>query len=333
MDTIKRIVFFNGHQNGDVANSRGIVEYLTKHLGESYEYYFLTLRTELGSSGAITFGENIIIHNPIVQGLLPFMPQGWNPDIKTAHERNEVCFVHEDTLFLNVWIGCSPFFIENRASKRGITRRSLQYQICEYIEAIKQVIGVDIPYPTELQSLSPRTTNPKNKTLVDNFALTLRGTFNKAVLICNGNVMSDQTPQFSFGEIIRQVVTDSPDTAFLFTDKNFDSTADNCFFTDDIFPVPNLSEIDYLSKYIDIIVSRMSGPGIITMNRENYLDSSKTLISFTTDPNIAFEALSSDEEIEAEEWGIEGGAKLIWSRDMNPESIANIIKQAIDEIN
>jgi len=330
---IKRIAFFNGHQNGDVANSRGLVEYITRYLGDKYEYYFLTLRTELGSSGAITFGNHIKIHNPIVQGLLPFMPQGWNPDIKTAHERGEVCFVHEDTLFLNVWIGCSPFFIENRASKRGITRKSLQYQICEYIEVIKQVIGIDIIHPTELESLSPRTTAPKNKELVDNFITTLRSTFKKAILICNGNVMSDQTPQFSFGEILRQVINNSPDTAFLFTDKNFENTADNCFFTDDILPVPNLSEIDYLSKDINIIVSRMSGPGIITMNRENYLDSSKTLISFTTDPNIAFEALSSDEEIEAEKWGIDGGAKLIWSRDMNAESIANIIKQAIDEIN
>jgi len=330
---IKRIVFFNGHQNGDVANSRGIVEYLSKHLGEFYEYYFLTLRTELGSSGAITFGNHIKIHNPIVQGLLPFMPEGWDPDIKTAHVRGEVCFVYKDTLFLNVWIGCSPFFIENRASKRGITRKSLQYQICECIEVIKQVTGVEVPYPAELESLSSRTSNPKNKELVDNFTSTLKSNFKKVILICNGNVMSDQTPQFSFGEILRQVVDNSPDTAFLFTDKNFDSTAGNCLFTDDIFPVPNLSEIDYLSKDIDIIVSRMSGPGIITMNRENYLDSSKTLISFTTDPNIAFEALSSDEEIEAEKWGIEGGAKLIWSRDMNPESIANIIKQAIDEIN
>jgi hypothetical protein len=330
---IKRIVFFNGHQNGDVANSRGVVEYITKHLGENYEYYFLTLRTELGKSGAITFGENIIIHNPIVQGLLPFMPQGWNPDIKTAHERGEIYFMYEDTIFLNVWMGACTWFKEHRPEKGGITRKSLQHQIYECIEVIKQVIDVDIPYPTEIESLSPRTTSPKNKNLVDAFTPTLKNTFQKSILICNGPVMSDQTPQFSFGEILKDIIYNSPDTAFLFTDKNFNNTAYNCFFTDDLFPIPNLSEIDYLSKDINIIVSRMSGPGIITMNRENYLDNSKTLISFTTDPNIAFEALGSDEEIELESWGIEGGAKLIWSRDMNPESITNIIKQAIDEIN
>lgn len=330
---IKRVVFFNGHQNGDVANSRGVVEYISRHLGDKYEYYFLTLKTELGPTGGITFGEHVNIHNPMSQGLLPFMPVGWNPDIHTAHERDEIYFVYEDTIFLNVWMGASNWFKENRSEKGGITRKALQNQICECIEVIKQVAYIDIPYPTELQSLSTRTANPKNKTLVDNFISTIEDAFKKKILICNGYVLSSQTPQFNFGEILAEVINNSPETAFLFTDKNFSSTADNCLFTDDIFPVPNLSEIDYLSKDIDIIVSRMSGPGIITMNRDNYLDSSKTLISFTTDPNIAFEALSSDEEIEAQRWGIEGGAKLIWSRDMNPESIANIIKQAIDEIN
>lgn len=329
---IKRIVFFNGHQNGDVANSRGLVDYISNHLGSGYEYYFLTLRTELGPTGAITFGKHINIHNPTTQGLLPFMPQGWNPDIKTAHERDEIYFVCDDTIFLNVWMGACAWFKEHRP-EGGITRKSLQHQICECIEFIKQALDIDIPYPTELESLSPRTTDPKNKDLVDNFIPKLKGSFKKAVLICNGYVMSSQTPQFSFGEMLGELVNNSPDTAFLFTDKNFDSTAGNCFFTDDIFPVPNLSEIDYLSKDVDIVVSRMSGPGIITMNRENYLDSTKILISFTTDPNIAFEALSSDEEIEAELWGIEGGAKLVWSRDMNSESIVNTIKQAINEIN
>jgi hypothetical protein len=329
---IKRIVFFNGHQNGDVANSRGVVNYISNHLGDSYDYYFLTLKTELGPNGAVTFGKHVNIHNPITQGLLPFMPQGWNPDIHTAHERDEIYFVYEDTIFLNVWMGACTWFKEHRPEV-GITRKSLQYQICECIEFIKQVIDVDIPYPTELESLSPRTTNPKNKELVDAFAPTLKNTFRKSVLICNGYVLSSQTPQFSFGEILRELVNNSPDTAFLFTDKNFNTTEGNCFFTDDIFPVPNLSEIDYLSKDVDIIVSRMSGPGIITMNRENYLDSTKTLISFTTNPNIAFEALGSDEEIEAEKWGREGGARLIWSRDLYPENIVTIIKNALDEIN
>jgi hypothetical protein len=329
-EQLKRIVFFNGHQNGDVANSRGLVDYITKELGDVYEYYFLTLRTELGSKGAVRFGDNINIHNPIVQGLLPFMPPQWNPDIKTAHERGDIYFVYGDTLFLNVWIGCSHYYMSHRSPRGGgITRESLRQQICEVIDVIHQAGGPILPYPTDIESLSSRTTNPHNKQLVDDFLEELHKKYKKMVLICNGPVLSSQTPQFSFGNILQDTMQANEDIAFVFTDKNFVTNNSNCFFTDDHFPVPNLSEIDYLSKDCEVIVSRMSGPGIITMNRDNYLDSTKTLISFTLQPNIAFEALGSDSEIENRKWASPQGATMVWSNDMNESSIKNTIEQYI----
>ncbi len=325
---MKRIVFFNGHQNGDVANSRGVVEYVTSRLGRDYEYYFLTLRTELGPKGAIKFPDSVTIHNPITQGLLPFMPPGWNPDIKTAHERGEVYFLYEDTLFLNVWIGCSHYYQTSRVPKGGgITRESLRQQACEVIDIIQEAGGPKLEYPTDLEILSRRTTNPDNKVLVDDFIDKLMMEYRKVVLVCNGPVMSNQTPQFNFGKILQHTVEDCSDVAFVFTDRNFNPTSKNCLFTDDVFPVPNLSEIDYFSSSCSVIVSRMSGPGIITMNQDNYLDSTKTLISFTSDPNIGFEALGSDVEIENRQWVSPAGAQMVWTSDTTEQSIIATIKQ------
>lgn len=324
---MKRIVFFNGHQNGDVANSRGLVHYVTSKLGTQYEYYFLTLRTELGPKGGIKFEDNVNIHNPIVQGLLPFMPIGWNPDIKTAHERGEVYFMYGDTLFLNVWIGCSAYFLANRASKGGgITRESLRQQACEIVDVIHQAGGPQIDYPTELEILSRRTTNPDNKEKVDNFIAILKSSYERVVLVCNGSVMSGQTTQFNFGEILQKTIQNYPQVAFIFTDKNFQTESSNCYFTDEVFPLPNLSEIDYFSKDCDVIVSRMSGPGIITMNYDNYLDSTKVLISFTLDPNIGFEALGSDLEIERKQWNSPNGALMVWTDDLSENAIVNTIE-------
>ena len=326
---MKRIVFFNGHQNGDVANSRGVVHYITDRLKDQYEYYFLTLRTELGQKGAVKFDDNIIIHNPIVQGLLPFMPPMWNPDIKTAHERGETYFLYGDTLFLNVWIGSSPYFMQNRAIHGGgITRESLCKQTCELIDIIHEAGGPLIEYPSELDTLAQRTANPDNKALVDTLANKL-STFRKVVLICNGPVMSSQSDQFNFGEILTGLMSQYSDVAFVYTDSNFQNNLDNCFFVNDHVPLPNLSEIDYLSKWCDVIVSRMSGPGIITMNKDNYLDSNKTLISFTVNPHIAFEALSSDNEINNRSWNSPSGARMVWTNNHTPQSIIQTIESNI----
>jgi hypothetical protein len=326
---MKRIVFFNGHQNGDVANSRGVVHYITENLGNSIEYYFLTLRTELGPKGAVKFNDNIIIHNPITQGLLSFMPPQWNPDIKTAHERGEVYFMYGDTLFVNVWIGSSQYYNQNRVPVGGgITRESLRMQACELIDVIREAGGPSIEYPKELDTLSTRTTNPDNKHHVEMFASKL-SKFKKVVLVCNGPVMSQQSSQFSFGDILKQFIAENEQVAFVFTDRNFEASTDNCFFFNDYSPTPNLSEIDYFSSWCDVIMTRMSGPGIITMNKQNYLDPSKTLISFTLSPNIAFEALASDEEISKQQWSSPNGAKMVWTADHSEHSIVETIKTSL----
>lgn len=325
MSEYKKIVFFNGHQHGDIANSRGVVSYITKQLGNSYEYFFLHHRMP----DSILFGEDIPVYNQYEHygKSFPFPLLG---DIKSSHEMRHH-YVVDDMIFLNMWIGCSPYYTSNRAPKgHGITRKSLLGQTIECINYLKEVAGIDIPHPSnELDVIPRRLSEPRNKNLVDELLQKIRPEYRKLVLIPNGEVESRQVPQFNFGEQIQQLIVDNQDIAFIFTAKNFSTENFNVYFVDDHFPIPNLTEIDYLSNNCDVLITRASGPGCVISTIENYLDKSKTFISFTSNPNIGFEALCSDEEIESKSWGNENTAKMIWSNDFSPENLCKIIGNAI----
>jgi hypothetical protein len=247
-------------------------------------------------------------------------------------------------IFINVWVGASLFYSKNRAHVGGITRESLHKQTCEIIDYLNRYHNNSIPYPSELEVLPTRTQNPKNKQLVDDFIAKLKAKYSKIILIANNHVESSQTPQFNFGSILENVMANHQDTAFVYTANSsthqslndsvyFESNQTNYFIFDDVCPIPNLSEIDYFSECCDILVTRMSGPGIIFITNDTYLDPKKTVVSFTTNPYIAFEALSSDEEIANRSWGINGGAKLKWCSDITNDGISNVINTTLNEIN
>jgi hypothetical protein len=325
MSEFKKIVFFNGHQNGDIANNRGVVSYITKHLGDRYEYFYLHNR----NPDAILFGENIKVFNPE-----PYYGKQFQyptlGDIKMSHVFRKN-YVIDDMIFLNLWIGISEYYLSHRAPKgHGITRKSLMEQTIECIEYLKQTDGVEIPYPTsELETLPRRLEYPLNKQLVDSFVQKVKPNYRKLVLIPNGQVESGQTPQFNFGDELKPLIDTNQDVCFIFTAKNFQNQNSNVYFVDDQFPIPNLTEIDYLSKDCNVLITRASGPGCIVSTLDNYLDISKTFISFTNNHCISFEALSSDGEIEKMSWGNENTAKMIWSNDFSSENICKIIGDAI----
>ena len=325
MSEYKKIVFFNGHQNGDIANTRGVVSYITKQLGDSFEYFFVHHRRP----DAILFGENIPVYNQYENygKLFPFPLLG---DIKSSHEMRHH-YVVDDMIFLNMWIGCSPYYKSNRAPKgHGITRRSLLEQTIECINYLKEVADIDISHPSnELDVIPRRLSDPRNKSLVDELLEKIKPKYRKLVLIPNGEVESGQVPQFNFGDQIQSLIENNQDVGFIFTAKNFNTQNSNIYFVDDYFPIPNLTEIDYLSNSCDVLITRASGPGCVISTAENYLDTSKTFISFTVNPCIGFEALCSQEEIDAKNWGNQYTAKMIWSDDFSPENLCKVIRESI----
>lgn len=318
----KRIVFFNGHQHGDIANTRGIVNYIVNKLGHSFDYFFVHQKHQ----DAVQFNERVQVIRQEPSAEIPFPILG---DVKSSHEQR-LHYVIDDTIYLNLWIGCSPYYLEFRSTNgHGITRKSLQHQAIECIDYIKQVANIDIDHPSENDTLPITTDIGRNKQLISDFVSRIKSSYRKCVLIPNGNVESDQTPQFNFGDQLKQLMMDNQDVMFIYTAKNFDFQSDNIIFIDDCFSFPNLKDIDIISKYCDVLITRASGPGCVVSTFDNYYDTTKTFISFTINPCIAFEALCSDEEIENRKWGYENTAKMIWSNDFSSENLCRVIGEAI----
>ena len=325
MSEYNKIVFFNGHQNGDISNSRGVVNYIVEKLGNSFQYIYLHNRNPYG----IFFDDKVEIYNPgnHYGKQFPYQHLG---DIKASHHFR-LHYTLDDMVFLNVWIGCSPYYVQNRIPKgNGITKKSIYNQTIEPIDYLNELLNVSIPYPNSEEDVMPHSVkNPRNKQIIDNFVSDVLSKYRKSVLIPNGQVESGQTPQFNFGNEISNIIELNQDVAFIFTEKNFEPNFDNCHFVNEICDIPNLNEIDYLSRNCNVLITRASGPGCLVSTLENYKDTTKTFISFTSNPAIAFEALCTDEEIESRTWGDENTAKMIWSDNFTPENISMIIGNSI----
>lgn len=156
----------------------------------------------------------------------------------------------------------------------------------------------------------------------------------KKILFSNGIAMSGQ----SFGEDMSHIINDFglkyPQHDFICT-KKFQTDLKNIFFTDDIFVSItetsdiktlwndrktqncDLNEISYLSKFCDMIVGKNSGPFIFCMTKENFLDPSKTIISFNRDMEDSLG------------YGIDIECQYIFSNTFKYQSIANIIQESL----
>ena len=274
-------------------------------------------------------------------------------DILDFRESKITCFTHEDIIFINLWIASSVFFTKKIKTgiNVGITKESLFRHSYEIINNIEHYTKKKIKYPTNvLQTMPSSVAFPVNKTKIDNFINNTLSLYRKKVIIPNGSVCSNQCPAFNLGNIVLDggLIKKYPDVLFIFTapfdslgtlclfktsyscDEIIDLSIKNIIFIDDIVDPPNLNEIDYLSRHCDILLTRASGPGCVYSTRDNYLDKFKTFISFTSGPGIAFEAMSTEEEISSTKWGgDQDKAKMIWSNNFSGENICSIIENEI----
>jgi len=323
--TISKIVFFNGHQHGDLANNRGVVNYITPYLKE-LDLFCVHMK----NPDSIYFNDNVKIHNPSTY-----------PDSKLLSTHiGHIKFcgfqstVANDTLFINLWIGLSPSFKDNRKDTGiGITRQSLMNQTIEIINIIKQHTNIEIPYPTDAKQTMPSSIKhpTKNHKEIEHFTQKVLPNYRKKILISNGHVESCQCPPFNIGDLLIQggIVQKYRDVLFILTAESQQTSSNNIVLINNIVPIPNLNEIDYISRYCDVLITRASGPGCMFSTQENFYDTSKTFISFTTNKNIALEALSSVDAIKNESWGNENTAKMIWSNNFSSNNICSIIEKTI----
>lgn len=329
MTTFNKIVFYNGHQHGDLANSRGVVSYIANYL-QDMDLYFIHIK----DARSIFFHDKVKSYNI---SSFPYADSIEKAGINCIRMSDNICYIYEDIIFINLWIGRSPWFCANNQPKGyGITKESLLRLTYEAIYNIEHHTKKKITYPTSvLQTMPSSTTFPQHKTIIDDFISNKLVHYRKKIIIPNGPVESTQCPNFNMGDMIQNggLIKKYPDVLFIFTaafSLNQESNnADNVVFIDNIVPIPNLNEIDYLSRYCDALVTRASGPGCVYSTRDNYLDKSKTFISFTSSPTIAFEAMSMPEQIDSRNWESKDKAKMIWSNDFSEHNICNIIENSI----
>lgn len=329
---INKIIFYNHFQHGDLALSRGIVNWIVQAFNSMMFNYPIDYKIpqHLQLATEIVFGEQDIY---LIKKFNFYYLMSRNPNsvffdhrIKNANSPSEaglnagasVDLSNKGELYINTSIGSSPTYMNRIDGEGNPISKPIDFILdfsflhcIEIIDRIKQITQIELPYPNKKIDILPRSNNnPPQKSKVDQLIYKLKN-FSKKILICNGTVMSNQTPNFCIRSLIMSFVRDNPQIAFIYTSKRND-LMDNEFIIDEYCDVPNLNEIDYFSTFCDAIITRRSGPGEMIQTYENFFDSSKTIISLYNWKDGAF-------------YFSEGSAKLKWTNNYTSDSIISLL--------
>jgi hypothetical protein len=110
----------------------------------------------------------------------------------------------------------------------------------------------------------------------------------KLVLVCNGSTGSQHAENFSMAEMVGRMPV-REDVVYILTERVW-PTGSDVFFSDDITDRTGRCDafaISYLSTFCDVIVGRCSGAQMPCETKRNWMDPSKTLLSFTHHDNGA----------------------------------------------
>jgi len=141
------------------------------------------------------------------------------------------------------------------------------------------------------------------------------------VLIDNGNVQSNQAYNFDFSPIIERLVTNYPEIDFIITHR-INHIAKNLFTTAEIIQSESscdLNEISYLSLFCDTIIGRNSGPFVFAQVKENWMDETKAILSFTYTQEGSTFVLNQPVKM-----------KKFWSPRTDPDSVYDMCRKVIE---
>jgi hypothetical protein len=290
---IENLVFYNHWQNGDIHVSREFVKFFIDHI-PSRNYIYLNHKSPelLKDIPQLRVEEEGLIY---LDNDSPFM---WN--------------LHTGTLCLNTWYGVSPVFKDTASC----TIDTLYHLFNTHLN---KIFNTNIN-PLKLPDFIPSIDYSYFK--IEGIKKYLSLNKNPRILICNGAVVSKQSKNFSFNDIVKTIAVNYPSVDFIMTEK-FLSQQDNILFTDDIIAKDgnDLNEISYLSKWCDSIIGRSSGPYIYSMVKENLMNPEKTFVCFSDDEAIAW--WSDDRNMFK--------CKTVWSNDYTEQNVANRIIETLRE--
>jgi hypothetical protein len=304
---MKNIVFYNQHQIGDLALSRGVVNWIVNNC-KNVKFSYLT------RGGVIFFKKKVEVIS--------------DDSCMKLSATDQFTIIGDDTIAINLGINSSPSFMNRYDAPRNQYNNPIDFiaqwvffQCKEIVDILKINAGIEIDYPPSISDIVPRAcTAPSQKNEADLF-LDILQKYNKKILLCNGPVHSLQCPQFSIRDAVYPLAESMGDVCFIYTDsENADSYLENEYCINEWCKIPNLDEIDYLSTFCDIIISRRSGPGEMIQTYENLSNDCKTIIFlnvYSPEHNPFFI--------------IPEGCTIISSSDFSSENIQNIIRESINK--
>lgn len=255
------ITFYSHFGNGDIFNSRVIIQEIMKKYPQ-FDYYYA--------------------HSKDPEILADI------PNLKSAKvesfmkETSQIQIGQERDLYINTWIGQGGKYLRN----------GLGIHLDQYLKMFNDNLK-----RAGLESLSDNTMDyipfvnfsNLNQTYLNNVTDFMDSSIGTPkILISNGDVWSDQAKNFSFKEIIDRLTDFFPKCFFIITEEVGFQT-DNLFYTQDIIKKRgcDLLEISWLSIFCRMVIGRSSGPYVFTQIKENYLSEDFKFLSFTYHPNTS----------------------------------------------
>ena len=112
------------------------------------------------------------------------------------------------------------------------------------------------------------------------------------------------------------IIEKNSNVLFVFTEKKNFNNIENVLFIDELCSKNTIGDVEYLSKYTNIIIGRSSGPSHACFNKENCYIDEKKIVELTTDYDRAF-------------FHKKGNAKYFWSDDFSQDGLCKMLENLL----
>lgn len=280
-----KIHFYNGYHNGDIHYSRGFVSHAidrVKAHRDDVDFYYHHLRHP-------SLLQDINLESSDHFAKIALSPQFASMQAFALQEM-------KDSLFVNMWVGNG-----NSSGHKwmdlgsGCTFMSNAYMwqhalacIYEWAEIDEETFGMDDPP----RSLLPRVDYDRYD--LENARSHLQeaeASYRKKVFISNGNVLSGQSINHSFDDLIKNLANENKDVIFYHSNPADLPEMQNVVWTPNVIKCDtgcDLNENGYLASECDIILGRASGSFCFAGTENVFMDESKTMISSAHNREEAF---------------------------------------------
>lgn len=144
----------------------------------------------------------------------------------------------------------------------------------------------------------------------------------RMILVCNGKTGSGHAVNFDMAQMV-EAMPHSEDIYIL--SERAEVRRHDVFFTDDITERPpggsDFNAISYLSGFCKVIVGRCSGAQMVCETKSNWMDPSKTLLSFTHHDNGA--------SFVRDPAALGLKMRRVWSGASTPEEAAKVLESVL----